>query len=129
MELSSLAATAVDRARSRLVDAGHKGPFLPPHVIDLRADGRIDPHIDSVKFSGDVVAGLSLLAAATMRLDAADPATGLPDPAKADDFVEFRLRPRSFYVLSGPARFHYAHSVFDLAGRRLSLILRDAKLS
>ena len=36
-------------------------PFLPPHVLDLSAEGYMRPHVDSVIASGDVVAGLSLL--------------------------------------------------------------------
>lgn len=34
--------------------------FLPPHVIDLDSNGYIGPHVDSIKFSGDMIAGLSL---------------------------------------------------------------------
>ena len=50
--------------------------FLAPHCIDLSATaGAIDYHVDSVKHSGGVLAGLSLLAQRTMRLkpdDASD---------------------------------------------------------
>ena len=42
--------------------------WLPVHVIDLAADGFITPHVDSVKFSGDLVCGLSLLSPAVMTL-------------------------------------------------------------
>jgi hypothetical protein len=42
--------------------------WLPPHIIDLAADGFIDGHVDSVKFSGQLVAGLSLLSTRTMVL-------------------------------------------------------------
>ena len=35
--------------------------FLPrTHVLDLHADGWINPHVDSIKFSGGIVCGLSL---------------------------------------------------------------------
>ncbi len=33
--------------------------WLPVHVIDLAEDGEINRHVDSVKFSGGVVSGLS----------------------------------------------------------------------
>ena len=46
---------------------------LPPHVIDLAADGHIGPHVDSVKFSGGMVAGLSLLSDRVMRLSPCSP--------------------------------------------------------
>ena len=39
-----------------------------PHVIDLDKDGKINPHIDSIKFSGDLVAGYSLGSTRVMRL-------------------------------------------------------------
>ena len=42
--------------------------FLPPvHILDLHEDGYIKPHVDSIKFSGGVVAGLSLLSDGIMR--------------------------------------------------------------
>ena len=39
------------------------------HVIDLAPMGYIKPHIDSVKFSGSIVAGLSLVSEAIMRFE------------------------------------------------------------
>lgn len=100
--------------------------WLPPHVIDLK--GRIDPHIDSVKFSGGIVAGLSLLATATMRLSKADPMSG--DVLPQGDSYDLLLEPGSLYILTGPARFEYAHSIFDLSeDRRLSIIMRDLKIA
>lgn len=42
--------------------------ILPPHVLDLAADGYIGPHADSIKFSGGIVAGLSLLSTRMMVL-------------------------------------------------------------
>ena len=37
-------------------------------MIDLDKDGKINPHIDSIKFSGDLVAGYSLGSTRVMRL-------------------------------------------------------------
>jgi len=37
------------------------------HVLDLSEDGWINPHVDSVRFSGNVVSGISLLSTAIMR--------------------------------------------------------------
>ena len=71
------------------------------------------------------MAGLSLLSAATLVLARADPATG--EPLDGAERTKVRVEPGSLYVLSGPARYDYAHAVEDLAGRRLSVMLRDAK--
>ena len=72
-----------------------------------------------------VVAGLSLLSPATLALGAADPATG--EEIAGGARYEARLAPRSLYVLAGEARYAYAHAIGGLDGRRLSLILRDAR--
>lgn len=34
--------------------------LLPPHLLELRADGRILEHIDNKDYSGRIIAGLSL---------------------------------------------------------------------
>ena len=86
--------------------------------------------MDSVKFSGGFVAGVSLLSAAIMTLERADAGA-----ARAADTVRLLLPPRSLYVLSGAARFEFTHRIgggtFRGApverGRRISLIFRDAK--
>ena len=108
--------------------------FLPPHVVDLAKDGHIGAHVDSIKFSGGIVAGLSLLSQRTMRLEydheahAALPATLAAIPLYADatitvaepgenskpplaTAVEFVLPPRSLYVLAGPLRYFFSHQV------------------
>ncbi len=43
--------------------------FSVPHLVDLAADGHINPHVDNVKFSGGIIAGLSLLSGRIMRLE------------------------------------------------------------
>mmetsp|Transcript_25391 Transcript_25391/g.76254 ORF Transcript_25391/g.76254 Transcript_25391/m.76254 type:complete len:209 (-) Transcript_25391:37-663(-) len=122
--LTMPARAAVDKARQLLADDYGAHRFLPPHCIDLsEKDGVIRPHVDSVKFSGGLVAGASLLAAATLRLAPADPETG--EARAGAEFYDVRLEPGSFYVLSGPARFDWAHAVVELEGRRLSVMFRD----
>ena len=119
-----LAAAAVERVRAFLRSEQGVTSFLPPHCIDLAADGGvIRPHIDSIKFSGRVVAGVSLVSAATMVLAEADPATGEPRPGARES--ELRLAPGSLYVLADESRYDFAHAITP-EGRRLSLILRDA---
>lgn len=104
---------AIQRARDALGDLGYTN-LLPVHVVDLREDGRIEGHVDSVKFSGGVVAGLSLVSPATMTL------------THEDHSIDVDLEPCSFYVLTGSARYDYSHSI-KTTGRRISLILRDVK--
>ena len=84
-----------------------------PHVIELAAvDGHIGPHIDSVKNAGDIVASLSLASQRPVIIDCDPPAT-------------VHLPPRSLYVLSGPSRFEFRHSIAAGPQRRVSIVLRD----
>ena len=116
-----IAAAAVARIRGHTAmpilpdDVG----WLPIHCIDLACDGAgvILPHIDSVKFSGGVVAGLSLRSTAVMTLQ----------HESRGDTVQLTLPPRSLYVLQGQARYEYTHAIRVVdRGRRISLIFRDA---
>ena len=100
--------------------------FLPPHVLDLSKEGFIKPHIDSIIASGEMVAGLSLLSSAVMVL------------TRESESIRILLPPRSFYVLSGRARFEFKHEILPgittwnhdnstdvIRDRRISVILRD----
>ena len=51
----------------------HKVNWLPVHAIHLKEKGILSPHVDSVKFSGGIVAGISLLSTSIMRLKPASP--------------------------------------------------------
>lgn len=106
-----------------------KATWLACHAIDLHQDGALHAHVDSVRFSGDVVAGLSLLSSSIMRLK--------PD-ASLEGHVDLWLPPRSLYVLSGMARYRYTHELLSSHAtfqghtvdrdRRISIIFRDAKV-
>jgi alkylated DNA repair protein alkB homolog 7 len=61
------------------------GAWLPVHAIDLTAAGHIRPHVDSIKFSGTVVAGISLLSTAIMKLQ---------HPEQPHSVVKLLLPPR-----------------------------------
>ncbi|NWX26842.1 ALKB7 dioxygenase, partial [Notiomystis cincta] len=69
-------------------------PRRPPrpsaHVLDLLPGGRVGPHVDSVKFCGCTIAGLSLLSPSVLRL------RSLQDHR---DWLELLLEPGSLYVL------------------------------
>lgn len=84
------------------------GQLQPPHVIDLDALGRIGPHIDSIKHSGGVLCGLSLMSSRIMELaQDAEPQAAGTSPA----ILRYHLPPRSLYFLEGPLRYDYTHSV------------------
>lgn len=67
--------------------------------------------MDSIKFSGDLIAGLSLLSTRTMVLSPEEEGEGNPasNPDLAD--IALRLPPRSLYVLRGKYRYDYRHEV------------------
>jgi alkylated DNA repair protein alkB family protein 7 len=123
-------ATAPDEKR---MDKTKAIEWLPCHAIDLRKDGVLSPHVDSVRFSGDIVAGLSLKSCSIMRLK--------PQNQEKAEWVDLFLPPSSLYVLSGVSRYLYTHellpsgAVFHVGEKeiipverqdRISIIFRDA---
>ncbi|GAX20174.1 alkylated DNA repair protein alkB homolog 7 [Fistulifera solaris] len=112
-----------------------EAPWLPCHAIDLRKDGELNEHVDSVRFSGDLVAGLSLLSSSIMRLKP-DASTNPDESVKGH--VDLYLPSRSLYVLSGVSRYSYTHELLPGRSlfkgnavdrdRRISIIFRDAKV-
>ena len=107
----------------------NKSVLLPCHAIDLKEDGELKAHVDSIRFSGGMVAGLSLLSSSIMRL------------RDKDHFVDLLLPPLSLYVLTGPSRYEYTHELLSgknpfqyrdgsliqvTRDRRVSIIFRDA---
>ncbi|KAL6048657.1 Alpha-ketoglutarate-dependent dioxygenase alkB 7, mitochondrial, partial [Balamuthia mandrillaris] len=79
-------------------------PLFPHvHVLDLHQRGRMRSHVDSVKFSGGLVAGLSLLSPCvmTLRLEEKEKEREEKEEKGKEEGVEVRmlLPPRSFYVL------------------------------
>eukprot|EP00041_Stephanoeca_diplocostata_P029709 m.884784 g.884784 ORF g.884784 m.884784 type:complete len:244 (+) comp23613_c0_seq55:203-934(+) len=138
-EWKSEAANAVStKIQNTIVEAmGESVEFLQQcHVIDLKDSGFIRPHVDSVKFSGKLVAGVSLLSDAVMRFCPSDLETGQPLPnAIPTDKV---LEQNSLYIMKGDVRYHYTHEILPLGadtevwdeqrhtrGRRISLMYRD----
>jgi alkylated DNA repair protein alkB family protein 7 len=109
--------------------------WLPCHAIDLKKEAELNAHVDSIKFSGDLVAGLSLLSSSIMRL--------VPDDAPDEGrWIDLYLPPLSLYALTGVGRYRYSHHLLpnnstftSLEGtetvvqrdHRLSVIFRDTK--
>ncbi|KAI4502270.1 hypothetical protein M0802_002952 [Mischocyttarus mexicanus] len=98
------------------------------HVLDLTADGWIKPHVDSIRFCGDIIAGLSLLSDSVMRLTM----VGHEQECRED----FLLPRRSLYIMSGVARQKYNHEILKSEesyfqghrisrSRRVSIICRS----
>jgi hypothetical protein len=78
----------VDRLKALFRDGHEAEPRV--HTIDLAEDGgRIDGHIDSVKFCGDHIIGLSLLSASVLRMTRAGPADVHPG---TEELAGFRRR-------------------------------------
>ncbi|XP_018933041.1 alpha-ketoglutarate-dependent dioxygenase alkB homolog 7, mitochondrial-like [Cyprinus carpio] len=114
--------------RVRAVAFPEDSPLLGPvHVLDLDKDGYIKPHIDSVKFCGSTIAGLSLLSDSVMRLTPEN---------KSTDWVDLLLSRRSLYILRDDARFKFTHGILKdeesfFSGqkvprhRRISVICRN----
>jgi len=97
------------------------------HILDLKEEGYIKPHIDAVRFCGNTIAGLCLLSSSIMRL--------VHDKQK-DKWADILLKQRSLYIMKGSARYDYTHeiladhvSVFQgervPRGRRISVIMRN----
>lgn len=114
--------------RVRAVAFPEGSPLLGPiHVLDLDKEGYIKPHIDSVKFCGSTIAGLSLLSDSVMRL--------VPEN-KSTDWVDLLLSRCSLYILRDEARFKFTHEILKeeesfFSGqkvprhRRISVICRN----
>lgn len=74
----------------------------PVHVLDLDKSGYIKPHIDSVKFCGSTIAGISLLSDSIMRLVKED---------ASSEWLDLLLPRRSLYILRDQARYDFTHEI------------------
>ena len=101
------------------------------HVLDLSEEGHIKPHVDSVRFCGSTIAGISLLSPCVFKL------INTKDPSS---FATCLVRPRSLYIMRDVIRYDYTHEVLankdsyfeDVKvhkGRRISVICRSEPLS
>ncbi|KAL6431375.1 hypothetical protein ACFW04_007184 [Cataglyphis niger] len=120
---------------SQILDRVRKKAFPPEmtqlslvHILDLASEGWIKPHIDSVRFCGGIIAGLSLLTDSVMKLTM---------EGHEKECVEYFLLPRrSLYIMSGVARYKYNHEILKSEesyfegrhvpkSRRISIICRS----
>ena len=97
------------------------------------------PHVDSIKFSGDLVAGLSLGTERTMVMTK-DRNDGAPltenrvvEYDSLPERYEFPLKRRSLYIMTGLWRYNYSHEITRAiepaasTSRRISIIFRNEK--
>lgn len=125
------------------------------HILDLAADGIIKPHVDSSRYCGSTIAGVSLLTDCIMRLKRVDEEKykqkpiGEDDPVSTEDvkrdenrtsetnegnefdyFVDVLLKRRSLYIMKHSARYKFSHEV--LASKSTFLgkeIVKDKRIS
>ncbi|KAI3359976.1 hypothetical protein L3Q82_014307 [Scortum barcoo] len=89
--------------RVRSVAFPEGSPLLGPvHILDLDKAGYIKAHIDSVKFCGSTIAGLSLLSDSIMRLVKED---------APSEWLNLLLPRRSLYILRDEARYNFTHEI------------------
>lgn len=121
--------------------------WLDPHVIELKRGGYILPHVDS-KFSGGMVAGLSLLSTRRMVLtvprgeyeDLENPM--IHQSSGGAVIADMYLPPGTLYALTGVARYNLSHEIPSEESiswgdqppvpgneQRISIIFRDAPLT
>lgn len=100
------------------------------HILDLHEDGFIKLHVDSTRFCGNTIAGLSLLGDCVMRLQNEN------DKEKS---AKILLKRRSLYIMREAARYEYAHEILKNEEsffngdkiekpRRISIICRNESL-
>ncbi|KAK6737900.1 hypothetical protein RB195_020164 [Necator americanus] len=98
------------------------------HILDLHKDGVIKPHIDSIRYCGDVITGVCLLSDAVMRLRHKD--------RKNELIVDLMLPRRCLYRMGEEGRYEFTHEVLSNEEsmfngqrvektRRISIICRD----
>ncbi|KAF5282664.1 hypothetical protein FQA39_LY17524 [Lamprigera yunnana] len=116
----------IDRVQ-KLAFTTNVNPLKHVHVLDLNKKGYIKPHIDSTRFCGDTIAGLSLLSDSVMRL--------MHNLSK-QYYINVFLKRRSLYIMKGVARFEYTHEILSNnnsffkdqvveKNRRISIICRN----
>ena len=139
-QLSKDSISAIERVRRHIAQShffpskeNHENgkilKYLNCHAIHLKKDGMLTAHVDSIKFSGDIVAGLSLKSSSIMRLRPASASelarrdgeeehdvtldeTDVSSKAMTGcGHVDLYLPPCSLYILSGVSRYFYTHEI------------------
>ncbi|XP_064105353.1 uncharacterized protein LOC135214864 [Macrobrachium nipponense] len=97
------------------------------HILDLAKTGVIKPHVDSVRFCGNIISGVCLLSDAVMRLVHVN---------NKDQVIDVMLPRRALYIMRDGSRYNYTHEILEenksffgsiavLRDRRVSVICRN----
>ncbi|XP_055604036.1 alpha-ketoglutarate-dependent dioxygenase alkB homolog 7, mitochondrial [Uranotaenia lowii] len=133
----------------RLKTTAFQGETLPHvHVLDLAKEGVIKPHVDSVRYCGNIIAGISLLTDSVMRMVRTNDEKQTNAEYRQvfetnrDDMYwsDVLLTRRSLYIMRDSARYKYTHEILAGEdslfkhkkvdkGRRISIICRNAPQS
>ncbi|KAH8264822.1 hypothetical protein KR038_002521, partial [Drosophila bunnanda] len=124
----------------RVRQVAFDGAIMPYiHILDLAADGVIKPHVDSTRYCGTTISGISLLSDSVMRLvrtdaqryqqhqqsttnaketeskDADTDAAYRHQPKEASlenkFYADLLLPRRSLYIMSHTARYNFTHEI------------------
>lgn len=88
------------------------------HFLQLDAKGIIKAHADEERNSSSIVAGLCFSSARVMTLTKPKDKNSLtPEPNDEDGWIEMLIQPRSLYILAGPARYEWFHSVDETSSK------------
>ena len=104
------------------IPTGTVEPLDHVHILDLSKDGEIKPHVDSVRFCGRIIGGLSLLSDSVMRLTC--------EKNKAEVY-DAHLKRRSLYVMKDSFRYDFSHQVLSEKESKFrdNIIKRDRRIS
>ncbi|KAH8858849.1 Alpha-ketoglutarate-dependent dioxygenase alkB like, mitochondrial [Schistosoma japonicum] len=95
------------------------------HILDLAENGEIMPHVDSVKFCGESIAVLSLLADSILRLAIAPQSevVGIPEGQRdylhalnlpaIGSWIDIFIPRRSVYIIRGALRYLLTHAILS----------------
>ncbi|HUP94563.1 MAG TPA: alpha-ketoglutarate-dependent dioxygenase AlkB [Burkholderiales bacterium] len=95
--------------------------FVHALVNEYRPGTQLGWHRDVPNF--EVIVGVSLAGACRMRLRPYRPG----EKNRRQDVINIELEPRSAYVMKGPARWGWQHSIAPTAELRYSITLRTAR--
>uniref|UniRef100_A0A2M3ZBG2 Putative alpha-ketoglutarate-dependent dioxygenase alkb protein 7 mitochondrial n=1 Tax=Anopheles braziliensis TaxID=58242 RepID=A0A2M3ZBG2_9DIPT len=129
----------------RIIAIAFDGVAMPyVHVLDLAGTGVIKPHVDSVRYCGNIIAGVSLLSDSVMRLVRTNDEEQTNDEyrqifAKQQHmkyWADVLLPRRSLYVMRDTARYKFTHEILASnesqfrqrpvsRSRRISIICRN----
>ncbi|XP_017080164.1 alpha-ketoglutarate-dependent dioxygenase alkB homolog 7, mitochondrial [Drosophila eugracilis] len=121
----------------RVRQVAFDGAVMPyVHILDLAPDGVIKPHVDSTRYCGTTISGISLLSDSVMRLVRTDAqryqqqstSTASEQESKGSEtdaayrhqpeaslennfYADLLLPRRSLYIMSHTARYNFTHEI------------------